>query len=99
MKYNPNLELPAGLRLTIADKMVYQAHSKVICKMLATYYLNEFNRINQAPNKPTGKNGNIVHHWPPEYLNKKDCLRELQYLCEYWRIKAFELEGANPSLW
>jgi len=54
------------------------------CKTLSTFYLDLFNEVQK-----TGI-------YPKHYLNKKDALRELQWLCEYWKIREFELQG-NPA--
>lgn len=59
----------------------------VICRQLSTYYLDEFNLV-----KETGI-------FPNHYLNKRDALRELQYLCEYWKIREFELKNEPAQSW
>lgn len=59
----------------------------IICKQLSNFYLDEFNLV-----KKTGI-------FPAHYLNKRDAMRELQYLCEYWKIREFELQGDPARTW
>lgn len=75
-------------------KLKFSDKNKTYCEMmiivsgqLADYYLDEFNQV-----KKTGI-------FPSHYLNKKDALRELQYLCEYWKIRQFELKAEPAQSW
>lgn len=98
MIYKPCL--PSSLRLTFKDGLTYQQHAKVLCDIMATYYLDEFNRIMKIPEWKGFQNGlPPVATFPNEYLNKADALRDLQYLCEWWKIKAFELSNASSLHW
>lgn len=72
-------------RLVPHKNTVHCVQAERLMKQLADYYLDQFNQV-----KATGI-------YPTDYLSKADALRELQYLCEYFKIRQFELAG-NPSL-
>ena len=80
--------------IPLLDKRLYvgknptEVYSKLawrLCGEMANYYLERFNEIEK-----TGI-------FPDEYLNKKDALRDCQYLCEFFKIQQFALAG-NPSI-
>lgn len=71
--------------IRIKDNQVYADQARELCAKLADHYLTLFNQAAAGGEIPEG------------YLNRADCMRETQYLCEYFKIREFELSG-NPSL-
>lgn len=75
-------------------KIILKNKNKTHCEMLvltlgkmATFYLDEYNRIK------------VSGIYPEKYLNKRDALREMQYLCEWCKIQQFELRNEPAQNW
>lgn len=71
--------------IRIKDNQVYADQARELCAKLADYYLQRFNEVSAGEDIPEG------------YLSKADCMRDCQYLCEYFKIRQFEL-SSNVSL-
>lgn len=76
------------------QKLKYYDRNKTHCDMLvlslkklSDFYLDEFNRIQ------------VSGIYPSKYLNKRDALREIQYLCEWCKIQQFELSNEPAQNW
>lgn len=63
------------------------AKARILCTALADYYLEKFNQY-----KRTGK-------FPRRYLSLADAMRDCQFLCEKFRILAFELTDEAAINW
>lgn len=75
-------------------KLKFSDKNKTHCEMLvivlgklATFYMDEFNRIT------------VSGIYPTKYLNKRDALREMQYLCERCKILQFEIQNEPAQSW